>query len=63
MATIGLTESHESGIVWIPNTLHLKEVMVSEAFKTEVDGRDDLTVVDGPKEIVFDEDGNLVGGV
>jgi len=38
-------------------------VMVSEAFKTEVDGRDDLTVVDGPKEIVFDEDGNLVGGV
>lgn len=60
MATIGLTESHESGIVWIPNTLHLKEVMVSETFMEEVEAREDLAIVDGPHEMVFDEAGNLV---
>jgi hypothetical protein len=45
--------------VQISNTLHVGEVLVSEAFAEELASRDDLEVMTEPQEMEFDEHGNL----
>lgn len=57
--TLGLVEPPDAKVVQIRDTLHLKEVLVSEAYREEVESRDDLEVVQGPEEMAFDASGRL----
>ena len=59
LQTIGLVEPENARVVQIPNTLHLGEVLVSEAYLPDVEARDDLEISDGPFDMPFDGDGNL----
>jgi hypothetical protein len=59
LQTVGLVEMDQTRVVQISNTLHVGEVMVSEAFAEEIESRDDLEIVIEPQEMEFDEHGNL----
>ncbi|MGE3313649.1 MAG: lactate racemase domain-containing protein [Planctomycetaceae bacterium] len=59
LETVGLDEPENSRVVHISNTLHLREVLVSEAYLPEVRDRADLEILDGPSEMEFDADGFL----
>lgn len=60
LATIGLTPPEKARIIHISDTLHLKEVLVSAAYEEQFANRGDVEVLDGPKEMSFDSDGNLL---
>ena len=60
LPTLGLVEPVHAKVVQIANTLHLGEVLVSEAYLLEISQRPDLTIIDGPFEMPFDADGNLI---
>ncbi|MFP6763947.1 MAG: [Fe-S]-binding protein, partial [Planctomycetaceae bacterium] len=57
--TVGYVSPENARVVQIPDTLHLGEVLVSEACLPEVADRDDLEVLDGPFEMPLDDHGNL----
>ena len=57
--TCGLVEPPQARVIHIQDTLHLAEVLVSEAYLPELSGRDDLAQVTQPTEMAFDADGNL----
>jgi len=57
--TIGLTEPEDARVLHISNTLLLAELLASEAYLPLIETRDDLEVVEEPREMEFDEDGNL----
>jgi hypothetical protein len=59
LATVGFVEPENARVVQIADTLHLGEVLVSEACLAEIADRNDLEVIDGPFEMPFDEEGNL----
>ena len=59
LGTIGLIEPEDARVMRIKNTLELGEVEVSEAYLKEMEGRDDLEVLIPPREMAFDEKGNL----
>jgi hypothetical protein len=59
LATVGLIEPAKARVIHITNTLHVAEVLVSEAYLPELEGRDDLEVVEGPFDMEFDSSGNL----
>ena len=59
LPTLGLVEPTKAKVVHISNTLHLGEVLVSEAYLPELQQRSDLSIVSGPSEMDFDADGNL----
>lgn len=59
LPTIGLTEPENARLIQIPNTLQLAEVLVSEAFLPEIEGRSDLEIVEPIQEMEFDDEGNL----
>ncbi|MBM83893.1 MAG: [Fe-S]-binding protein [Planctomycetaceae bacterium] len=59
LETIGLTPPEQARVVQISDTLHLGEVLVSEAFADEVAARDDLEVVDPATDMEFDSDDYL----
>lgn len=48
-------------LVRIKDTLHLGEIMISEAFLEEALANPDITVCGEPQEIEFDADGNICG--
>lgn len=58
--SIGLTPPQRSRIVRIKNTLHLDEVEVSEVYENEVLKRPDLEILEGPNQMTFDTNGNLL---
>jgi len=60
LPTIGLVEPENAVVVQIRDTLHLGEVLVSEACLPEVQEREDLELIDGPFDTPFDADGNLL---
>lgn len=60
LQTVGLVEPEDAKVVQISNTLHVGEVLVSEAFRSEVESRDDLECVAGPDDMEFDADENLI---
>ena len=60
LPTLGLVEPTKARVVQIANTLHLGEVLVSEAYLPEISQRSDLAIIDGPFEMPFDADGNLL---
>ena len=59
LQTVGLVEPHRSRVIQITNTLHVGEVLVSEAYKPQFAERPDLTVINGPEPMAFDAAGNL----
>lgn len=61
LTTIGLTAPEKAKVIQIPDTLHLREVLVSEAYLDEVKQRPDLEILSGPSEMRFDGEGNLAG--
>ncbi len=60
LPTLGLVEPTKAKVVQIANTLHLGEVLVSEAYLPEISQRSDLAIIDGPFEMPFDAEGNLI---
>jgi hypothetical protein len=59
LSVIGLVQPADARLLWIPDTLHLAEVECSAAYWEQAQGRDDLTVLTGPRELIFDGEGNL----
>jgi hypothetical protein len=59
LGSIGLTPPERSRVVRIKNTLHVDEVEASEAYLEEMKKRTDLEVLEGPKPMSFDSQGNL----
>ncbi len=47
-------------MIYIKNTLSLETVLVSEAYWEEVQKRTDLEILEQPRELNFDADGNLL---
>ncbi len=60
LQTVGLTEPEDVCVVQIADTLHLGEVLVSEAYLSEIETRDDLELLTDFGEMEFDEQGNLI---
>jgi hypothetical protein len=59
LGTIGMVRPEEARIVRIKNTLLLEELDVSEACLPEIQQRENLEVLWGPKGLVFDSGGGL----
>lgn len=59
LPTLGLVDPEHAQVVQISNTLHLSEVLVSETYLPEIRQRSDLTILNGPFDMPFDNDGNL----
>jgi len=60
LGSVGLTPSEKSRIVRIKNTLQVDEVEVSQAYAEEMKKRPDLEILEGPKPMPFDRQGNLL---
>jgi hypothetical protein len=60
LQTVGLVEPEETRVVQVSNTLHVGEVLVSEAYASEIESRADLELVSDPDEMEFDADDNLI---
>lgn len=58
--TCGLVEPPQSQVIQIPDTLHLAEVLVSEAYQRYFPERPDLEQLSEPIDMNFDKNGNLV---
>ncbi|MDB5339559.1 MAG: hypothetical protein JWN70_5178 [Planctomycetaceae bacterium] len=59
LTTIGLVTPERAKVIQIPDTLHMAEVLVSEAYLEEIKTRPDLEIVSQPREMQFDAAGNL----
>jgi hypothetical protein len=57
--TIGLTAPERARVLHISNTLQLAELLASEAYLPLIESRDDLEMLEEPRDMEFDEDGNL----
>jgi hypothetical protein len=57
--TIGLTAPERARVLHISNTLQLAELLASEAYLPMIEARDDLELIEEPRDMEFDEDGNL----
>jgi hypothetical protein len=60
--TVGLVEPHHTRLIWIADTLHLTEVECAEVFLDAARERSDLEIIDGPRDMAFDAEGNLEAG-
>jgi hypothetical protein len=59
LPTIGMIGPADARIVWIRNTLELREVECSAAYLDEARSREDLEVLCEPRPLPFDAAGNL----
>jgi hypothetical protein len=59
LGSIGLTEPPQAKLLWIADTLHLREVECSAAYLDEVRHRTDLEILGEVRELPFDAAGNL----
>ncbi len=59
MQTVGLVAPEDVRLVWIRNTLDLREVECSSAYLAETDRRDDLTRLTDQRPMPLDADGML----
>ena len=60
LGTVGFVEPQDARIVRIHNTLELAEVLVSEAYQSEIEQREDLSIVEPVAEMEFDGSGDLL---
>ena len=54
-----MREPAEARVLQISNTLHLAEVLASEAYLPQIETRDDLEILEPARDMEFDEAGNL----
>ena len=59
LQTVGLRETGEEKILRIRNTLDLGELLASEAYRSEVEAREDLSIVEEAAPMPFDTSGDL----
>lgn len=59
LSTVGLVEGKDSKVIHITNTMLVSEVVVSEAYLPEIEGRKDLKIQEGPADMRFDPEENL----
>jgi hypothetical protein len=57
--TAGLLGPADVKVMWIKNTLHLREVEISTAFLETAQERPDLEILTGPRPLQPGPDGNL----
>src|SRR5690606_31528897 len=60
LPTCGKLNTDDCTIVWIPNSMHLAECMVSENLLPELRQNPEIEILSEPEEMEFDRDGNLV---
>ena len=60
LQTVGFVEPQNARVLRIRNTLHLGELLVSEAYEKELAGRDDLSVLAPAADMEFDAQGDLL---
>ena len=60
LRTVGLIEPEDARVVRIHDTLDVEEILVSEAYEPEIGSRDNLSAVEGPAEMEFDDQGDLL---
>lgn len=58
--TLNGVDKNHVRMIYIKNTLSLETVLVSEAYWEEVQNRTDLEILEQPRELNFDADGNLL---
>ncbi len=59
LPTVGRVDPSEATIGWIRDTMKLSPLMLSENLLAEIEANPLLEILDGPREIEFDERGNL----
>ncbi|MCA9026835.1 MAG: DUF2088 domain-containing protein [Planctomycetaceae bacterium] len=59
VSTVGMVELANARIVQIADTLHLAELLISEACLDEIKANKAIEIIDGPIEMSFDHNGNL----
>jgi Lactate racemase N-terminal domain len=59
LPTIGMVRPSEAKVVWIRNTLDLREVECSAVYRDEARARDDLEILSEPRALPLDAAGNL----
>jgi hypothetical protein len=59
LGNIGLVEPHRAKILWIKNTLQVANVECSAAYLGEARQRRDLEILSGPRNLPWDDSGNL----
>ena len=59
LETVGLVESENAKVLRIHNTLELGELLVSEAYRAEIEQRDDLEIFGEAEDMPFDKNGDL----
>jgi hypothetical protein len=62
LPTVGMVEAERAKVVWIHNTLELREVECSAAYWEEAQQRPDLEILSQPRPWPFDDAGNLPAG-
>lgn len=62
LPTIGLTDPPHARLLWIHNTLDVREVECSEAYLAEARERNDLEIIAEPRPLPWDDQGNLPNG-
>ncbi len=60
LQTIGMTKPRDAHVLWIKNTAKIEIVACAEAFLDAAKEREDLEILDEPREMLFDDSGNLV---
>lgn len=60
LQSVGLVDPPESRVLRVLNTLLVEEVECSQAYWEEAQQREDLEILCEPREMDFDDDGNLV---
>lgn len=59
LTTVGLAAPEAARVVHVSNTLHLAEVLASDAYLPEIERRDDLEILEDARPMEFDEESNL----
>ena len=61
LKTVGLIEPADSKVVRIHDTLDLGEILVSEAYSSEIEKKEELSILGPVRDLEFDHSGNLNG--
>ena len=60
LKTVGYVKPENARVIRIHNTLELGEILVSEVYLDELKGVEGVTIVEEPKDMEFDENGDLL---
>ena len=60
LKTVGLVEPENAKVLRIHNTLELSDVLVSEAYRPQVEKREDLEIAAEAKDLEFNDKGDLL---